>query len=119
MALALYWHALSQEKRGEMKEAVKDWQELLKLDADVMTPEMRAEAETHLKAVVTPTNTAKPVTPTATKKGGTATPTTKSGTGTPTPKKGTATPTVKAGNSATVTVTPTAKLAVPSLTPTP
>jgi tetratricopeptide (TPR) repeat protein len=99
-ALALYWHALSQEKRGQPKSAVQDWQALLALDADVMTAEMRAEAEQHLKAVITPTNTAKPVTPTATKKGGTAT---------PTPKKGTATPTAKAGSStATVTVTPTA-----------
>lgn len=86
VALALYWHALSQEKRGEFKDAVKDWQALLKMDEDVMTLEMRAEAETHLKAVVTPTNTSKPVTPTATKKGGTATPTPKKGTATSTPK---------------------------------
>jgi tetratricopeptide (TPR) repeat protein len=91
-ALALYWHALSQEKRGEMKDAIKDWQALLKMDEDVMTPEMRAEAEQHLKAVVTPTNTLKP------------------GTATPTPKKGTVTPTPK------VTVTPTVKV---SKTPTP
>jgi tetratricopeptide (TPR) repeat protein len=91
-ALAIYWHALSQEKRGETKDAVKDWQELLKMDKDIMTAEMRAVAEQHLKAVVTPTNTAKPVTPTATKKGGTATPTTKGGTVTTTPKNGTATP---------------------------
>ena len=98
-ALALYWHALSQEKRGEMKGAIKDWQALLKMDADVMTPEMRAEAEQHLKAVVTPTNTPKP---------GTVTPTPKIGTVTPTPKIGTVTPTPK------VTVTPT-----PSRTPTP
>ncbi len=95
-ALALYWHAMSQEKRGEFKSAVKDWQELLKMDPDVMTAEMRADAESHLKAVVTPTNTAKPVTPTATKKGGTAT---------PTPK---------------VTVTPTiGTVVIPSRTPTP
>jgi tetratricopeptide (TPR) repeat protein len=86
IALALYWHALSQEKRGEFKDAVKDWQALLKIDKDAMTPEMRATAEEHLKAVVTPTNTSKPVTATATKKGGTATPTPKKGTVTPTPK---------------------------------
>ena len=86
IALALYWHALSQEKRGEFKDAVKDWQALLKMDKDVMTPEMRATAEEHLKAVVTPTNTSKPVTATATKKGGTVTPTPKKGTVTPTPK---------------------------------
>jgi hypothetical protein len=29
------------------------------MKADVMTPEMRAEAEQHLKAVITPTNTPK------------------------------------------------------------
>ena len=95
IALALYWHALSQEKRGEFKDAVKDWQALLKMNKNVMTPEMRATAEEHLKAVVTPTNTSKPVTATATKKGGTATPTPKGGTVTPTPKKGTVTPTPK------------------------
>ncbi len=112
-ALALYWHALSQEKRGETKSAVKDWQELLKMDPDVMTAEMRAEAEKHLRAVITPTNTAKPVTPTATKKGGTATPTA-------TAKSGTATPTVKAGSSATVTAKPTTgTVVIPSRTPTP
>jgi tetratricopeptide (TPR) repeat protein len=87
-ALALYWHALSQEKRGEAKGAIKDWQELLSLDEDVMTAEMRAEAEQHLKAVVTPTNTSKPVTATQTKQSGTATPTRKpisTPTRTPTP----------------------------------
>lgn len=106
-ALALYWSALTQEKRGEFKAAVKDWQALLKMDADVMTPEMREEAETHLKSVVTPTNTAKPVTPTATKKNAaTPSPTQKSGSATPTPKSGVVTPTIKAGVSPTVTVTP-------------
>ena len=106
-ALALYWHALSQEKRGEAKGAIKDWQELLALDEDVMTAKMRADAEQHLKSVVTPTNTSKPVTVTQTKKGATATPTKKSGAVTPTAKGGTATPT-------------TAKpIAIPTLTPTP
>ena len=95
-ALALYWHALSQEKRGDIKDAVKDWQDLLKMDADVMTPEMRATAEEHLKAVVTPTNTLKP------------------GTATLTPKPGTVTPTPKVTRTPTVTVTPS-----PSRTPTP
>jgi tetratricopeptide (TPR) repeat protein len=86
-ALALYWHALSQEKRGEAKGAIKDWQKLLALDKDVMTAEMRAEAEQHLKAVVTPTptTTSKPATTTQTKRSGTATPTTNRGTVTPTP----------------------------------
>jgi len=87
-ALALYWHALSQEKRGEAKGAIKDWQELLSLDEGVMTAEMRAEAEQHLKAVVTPTNTSKPVPATQTKQSETATPTRKpisTPTRTPTP----------------------------------
>jgi tetratricopeptide (TPR) repeat protein len=105
-ALALYWHALSQEKRGESKSAVKDWQALLKMDADVMTAEMRAEAEAHLKAVVTATNTSKPVTATQTKQSGTPTPTKKTGTATPTAKGGTTTPTTK-------------PVVIPSLTPTP
>ncbi len=127
-ALALYWHAMSQEKRGEFKTAVKDWQELLKMDPEVMTEKMRADAETHLKAVVTPTNTEKPVSPTATKKGDTVTPTPKAGTVTPTLKSGTVTPTpkvpitptVKAGKSPTVTVTPTGQpIVIPSRTPTP
>ncbi len=96
VALALYWHAMSEEKRGEFKTAVEDWQELLAMDEDAMTAEMRADAEKHLKAVVTPTNTAKPVTPTATKKGGTVTPAPKKGTVTPTPKAGaTPSPTLK------------------------
>jgi tetratricopeptide (TPR) repeat protein len=87
-ALALYWHALSQEKRGETKAAIKDWQALLAMNKNAMTPEMRAEAEQHLKAVVTPTNTPKP------------------GTVTPTPKKGTVTPTPKVAVTPTRTPTP-------------
>lgn len=47
-AYVLYWRALIQEKREESKEAVDDWQELLAMDPDVMTPEMRAEAEQHV-----------------------------------------------------------------------
>jgi tetratricopeptide (TPR) repeat protein len=111
-ALMLYWHALSQEKRGEVKDAIKDWQELLAMDEDVMTPEMRAEAEQHLKMVVTPTNTLKAATATKTLKAGTAT---------ATPKKGTITPTSKVGTATlTITVTPTVKAsATPSRTPMP
>jgi tetratricopeptide (TPR) repeat protein len=115
-ALALYWHALTQEKRGEMQDAVKDWQELLKMDKSVMTAEMRTEAEQHLKSVVTPTNTEKAATATVTPKSATETPTPKKGLATPTPKSGTATPTAKAGSSATVTVTVTVRA---SATPTP
>ena len=105
-ALALYWHALSNEKRGEMKDAVTDWQALLAMNKDVMTPEMRAEAEQHLKAVVTTTNTPKPETATSTPKSATATSTPKNGTTTLTPKSRTATPTSKVTGTATVTATP-------------
>jgi tetratricopeptide (TPR) repeat protein len=92
-ALALYWHALSQEKRGERKAAVKDWQALLAMDETAMNAEMRAEAEQHLKAVVTPSSTPKPGTATPTPKIGAVTSAPKSGAVTPTPKAGTATPT--------------------------
>lgn len=66
IALALYWRALIQEKRGETKAAIKDWQELLGMDAAVMTAEMRAEALKHLTTLVTPTNTPKGGIPTGT-----------------------------------------------------
>ncbi len=84
-AITLYWHALVQEKRGEVKEAIKDWKALLAMDADVMTEKMRSDAEQHLRTMVTPTNTPKPGTKTATPRGGTVTPT-------PTPKGRTPTP---------------------------
>ena len=86
-ALMLYWHALVQEKRGEVKEAIKDWKALLAMKPTVMTEQMRSDAELHLKTMVTPTNTPK---------GGVKTPTPRT---TPTPKGGTV----------TVTPTPTAK----------
>jgi tetratricopeptide (TPR) repeat protein len=119
-AIALYWHALSQEKRNALQEAIKDWQTLLAMDKNAMTPEMRTEAEQHLSAIVTstntpiPSNTPRPGTATPTPKPGKATPT---GTATPTPKGGspTATPTSLSG-----TITPTTKAgATPSVTPTP
>jgi len=118
-ALALYWHALIQEKRDEVKEAIKDWKALLAMDPDVMTPEMRADAEKHLKAVVTATNTPKPVTATKTPKAGTATSTPKV-TVTKTPKTGTVTPTLKANGSATNTpkaTTPPTRTPSPTLKP--
>lgn len=65
-AQVFYWRALIQEKRDQPQDAIKNWQALLKLDAEAMTPEMRADAETHLRAMVTPTNTPKPGTPTRT-----------------------------------------------------
>jgi tetratricopeptide (TPR) repeat protein len=83
-ALMLYWHALVQEGRGEIKAATIDWNNLLAMDADVMTFEMRATAEQQLKSRSLATNTPKGGTTTSTPKGGTATPTpTKKSTATP------------------------------------
>jgi tetratricopeptide (TPR) repeat protein len=59
LALAIYWRALSQEGRGSLGDAIKDWKTLLSMPADVMTPEMRKTAEDHLKSIVTATNTPK------------------------------------------------------------
>ncbi len=56
-ALALYWRALSQEGRGSLRDAMRDLQTLLAMPAEVMTPEMRSEAERHLNALRTPTAT--------------------------------------------------------------
>jgi len=109
IAIALYWHALIQEKRGETKGAIKDWKALLAMDQTVMTAEMRADAEQHLRSIVTPTNTPKGAKATATPKSGSATPLPKGGTATPTPKggSGTPTPTPKGGTGTpTKTVTP-------------
>jgi tetratricopeptide (TPR) repeat protein len=66
VAHALYWRALIQEKRGESRDATRTWQDLLAMSDDVLTSEMRLEAETHLKAVITPTNTPRPPTRTPT-----------------------------------------------------
>lgn len=57
-ALELYWRALIQEKRNDTRDAIKSWQDLLKLEEEVMTSEMRQEAQDHLKTLVPPmTNT--------------------------------------------------------------
>ena len=85
VAIALYWHALVQEKRGETKDATNDWKNLLAMDETVMTADMRTEADQHLRTMVTATNTSKPETATVTPKGGTATPTAKGAKATPTP----------------------------------
>jgi tetratricopeptide (TPR) repeat protein len=67
-ALALYWRAMSNEGRGAIKDAIKDWQALLKLPVSAMTEQMRTQADEHLRtmALMTPSPTAKPVTPTKT-----------------------------------------------------
>jgi len=53
----LYWRALIQEQRGETKDAVKTWKELLDLDKELLTDEMIAKADERLKVLVPPTAT--------------------------------------------------------------
>ena len=106
-----YWTALIQEKRDAPLDALQEWRALLALPANVMTPEMRKEAQTHLSALVTPTSTLKAGQRTATAaaaKTGTAKP---KATGTPTPKPPTATniPSKTPTPKSTVTRTPTSK----------
>lgn len=86
-AITLYWRALIQEKRGETKDATKNWQQLLAMDPEVMTPEMRAEAELHLRTFVTATNTLKPLTATKTQTPKAGSTPTRTRTPTPTPTK--------------------------------
>jgi tetratricopeptide (TPR) repeat protein len=74
IAMALYWRALIQEKRGETEDAIRTWQDFLAVGENVLSPEMRLEAERHIREVVTPTNTPKAATRTSTPRGG-ATPT--------------------------------------------
>ncbi|MGE5251846.1 MAG: tetratricopeptide repeat protein [Bacteroidota bacterium] len=87
-ATALYWRALSNEGRGAMAEALKDWQALLKLPASAMTAAMRAEASEHLSklAAMTPSATPRPVTPTRTRTAPVTPTRTPTRTPTPTPK---------------------------------
>ncbi|MBI3737923.1 MAG: tetratricopeptide repeat protein, partial [Chloroflexi bacterium] len=59
LALAIYWRALSQVGRGAIGDAIRDFQTLLAMPADVMTPQMRQDAENYLKTLITPTNTPK------------------------------------------------------------
>jgi len=93
IAIVHYWRALIQEKRGEAKDAIEEWQDLLAMDPDVMTEEMRADADKHLRSIVTPTNTPKATTKTSTPAAiKTLTPTPKSGTPTRIPTR-TPTPT--------------------------
>lgn len=67
-AIMLYWRARIQEKRKELKDALDSWKALIAMDEKVMTSEMRKEALQHLKAIITPTNTAKAGTATSTPK---------------------------------------------------
>lgn len=56
-AIMLYWRALVQEQRGETKDAVKTWNELLVMDKDVISNEMLNKAQERLKVLVPPTPT--------------------------------------------------------------
>jgi tetratricopeptide (TPR) repeat protein len=62
-----YWGAMVYEKRNDPKRAAQYWQDLLDLPEDVMTPEMRTEAEQHLAASNTATPTRKSPTRTPTR----------------------------------------------------
>lgn len=65
-ATMLYWRTLVQEQRGETKDAIKNWNELLDMDEDLMTDEMRKKAEERLKVLIPPTRTPKAGTATST-----------------------------------------------------
>ena len=60
-AEVLYWAALIQEKRDDVKDAIDAWNALLAMPADVMTSQMRDDATQHLAALVTATPTPKGV----------------------------------------------------------
>ncbi len=84
-ALMFYWRALIQEERGETRDAIKSWNDLLALNSAAVSPEMRTEALEHLKELgfLTPT----PTVPTSTRTpNATVTPTpSRTPTRTPTP----------------------------------
>jgi tetratricopeptide (TPR) repeat protein len=94
LALAIYWRALCQEGRQSFGDAIKDWKTLLSMPLNTMTPQMRKDAQEHLRNIVPPTNT----------------PGTPKPTGTPT-----ITPTPRPGM--TATPAPSTKTPIPSATP--
>jgi tetratricopeptide (TPR) repeat protein len=64
-ALVLYWTGLIQEMRGDEKDAITAWNDLLAMPADAMTSKMRDDATQHLAALTTtPTPGTETVTPT-------------------------------------------------------
>jgi tetratricopeptide (TPR) repeat protein len=89
LALALYWRALCQEARQNPVEASQDWKTLLAMPLNVMTPQMRKDAQDHLRSIVIPTATPKLSGPTGTP---TLSPTPRPG-NTPTTAPGALTPT--------------------------
>ncbi|MCE7860045.1 MAG: hypothetical protein DYG86_09700, partial [Chloroflexi bacterium CFX2] len=92
------------EQRNDIRDAIKSWNDLLKLDEDVMTAEMREEADARLKELVPPSDTPEP---SRTPRGGASS-------STPTP----ATATQKPGATPTPSRAPT-RTPSPSVTPTP
>ena len=98
-----YWRAKIQEKREEVGEAIEAWSDLLALDEDAMTPEMREEAVARLKVLVPPTKSPTPGPATSTSKV-TATPT-RTPTSARTPSR-TPSPAGSPTQTPTVTVTP-------------
>jgi len=69
-ALIYYWAGIVYEKRDNPEKASEYWQLLLDLPTDVVSADVRAEAEDHLKSAVTSTptkNTTPSATPTKTK----------------------------------------------------
>lgn len=104
-ALALYWRALCQEARQDPADAAKDWKTLLAMPLSAMTPEMRKDAQDHLRNIVIPTDTPK-------FSGPTRTPTIAGPTETPTES-----PTPRPGS--TATPAPGALTATPAATKTP
>ena len=56
-ALAIYWRAKSQVKRGSLGDAIDDFQTLLSMPASDMTSQMRQDAQNQLAALLTPSLT--------------------------------------------------------------
>lgn len=56
-ALAIYWRAKSQVKRGSLGNAIDDFQTLLSMPASDMTSQMRQDAQNQLSALLTPSLT--------------------------------------------------------------
>jgi tetratricopeptide (TPR) repeat protein len=103
MAQVLFLRAQILERIGNIPTALKDWKKLLGLPEEAVTTEMKAMAEKHLAATVTPLPTATP-TPTIT----------------PTPFTPTSTKTVMPSKTVPSSKTPTpTKTLAPTKSPTP
>ncbi len=89
-ALAIYWRAKSQVKRGSLGDAISDFQTLLSMPESDMTAQMRTDAQDQLSALLTPSLTPT-IEPTGTPKGEVSSTDTSTPTETSTPEA-TATP---------------------------